>query len=64
MAFRPPNLAIYNYFSVFFISLYKRGLCPKRWKAAILVLLEKPPKRAQEPVSYRPLCLLDTMASQ
>jgi len=36
------------------------GHFPSSWKKARLVLLRKGDKPLQEPLSYRPLCLLDS----
>lgn len=38
----------------------KDGVFPKPWKMARLVLLKKGDKPADQPSSYRPLCMLDT----
>jgi len=37
------------------------GHFPDRWKIQKLVLLPKPGKPPEDPVSYRPICLLDTL---
>lgn len=34
---------------------------PRKWKVARLVLLPKPRKPLEDPSSYRPLCLLNTL---
>ena len=39
-----------------------KGEFPKEWKRANLVLIPKPPKLNTEKKSYRPICLLDSMA--
>lgn len=41
--------------------LLGEGRFPKEWKVARLVLLPKPGKPPEDPSSYRPLCLLDTL---
>lgn len=37
------------------------GTFPERWKIADLVLIPKPGRPLEDPVVYRPLCMLDTM---
>jgi len=37
------------------------GVFPSRWKTQRLVLITKGEKPAEEPSSYRPLCMLDTV---
>jgi len=37
------------------------GVLPSRWKTQRLVLIPKGEKPAEEPSSYRPLCMLDTV---
>lgn len=44
-----------------FNSCFKNGVFPNRWKRQKLVLLRKGEKPLDEPSSYRPLCMLDTM---
>lgn len=39
----------------------RSGTFPKVWKRATLVLIPKPRKNRSSPLSFRPLCLLDTM---
>ena len=42
-------------------TLISEGCFPRQWKTARLVLIPKPGKCPEEPSSYRPLCLLDTV---
>lgn len=42
-------------------GIFKTGIFPTEWKVGRLVLVKKPGKDEEEPTSYRPLCLLDTM---
>ncbi len=39
----------------------KSGVFPTRWKVARLVLLQKPDKPVEDPASFQPLCMLDTV---
>lgn len=39
----------------------KRGVFPKTWKIAKLVLIQKPKKAGDMEAKYRPICLLDVM---
>ncbi|KAJ8917890.1 hypothetical protein NQ315_002582 [Exocentrus adspersus] len=41
---------------------YGHNMFPDDWKTARLVLIPKPRKQGEDASSYRPLCLLDTMA--
>lgn len=49
-----------------FVNVYNQclqnGIFPKVWKRQRLVLLQKPNKPSGEPSSYRPLCMIDTLA--
>ena len=42
-------------------SCLSKGVFPSRWKQQKLVLLRKRKKPRNEPSSYRPICLIDTM---
>lgn len=42
-------------------KLLERGEYPERWKTARIVLIPKPGKPLDNPASYRPLCMLDTL---
>ena len=42
-------------------SCLSKGIFPSRWKEQKLVLLRKEKKPLNEPSSYRPICLIDTM---
>ncbi|KAJ3663067.1 hypothetical protein Zmor_007376 [Zophobas morio] len=42
-------------------NLLREGTFPRQWKTAHLVLVEKPKKNADQPITYRPLCILNTM---
>ena len=42
-------------------KILKSRKFPEIWKKAIVVLLEKPKKKKQDPQTYRPICLLDIM---
>ena len=48
-----------------FVKMYNacilEGVFPDPWKVQRLVLLPKPKKPPEEPSSYRPLCMLDTI---
>ncbi|XP_046666641.1 uncharacterized protein LOC124358384 [Homalodisca vitripennis] len=44
-----------------FTRCLQEGVFPTHWKRQRLVLTLKPGKPAEEPSSYRPLCMLDTM---
>lgn len=49
-----------------FLGIVNRTLtlaeCPKRWKKARLVLVEKPKKSGNEDITtYRPICLINTI---
>lgn len=49
-----------NIFLEIYNNCLSNGIFPKIWKQARLVLMEKPRKRDAS-VTYRPLCLLDTL---
>ena len=44
-----------------FNSCLSEGVFPKRWKKQRLVLLPKGKKAPEDPASYRPICMLDTV---
>lgn len=48
-------------FADLYSTCIREGIFPERWKRQRLVLLLKPGKAPDEPSSYRPLCLLDTV---
>ncbi|KAI5745079.1 hypothetical protein M8J76_008121 [Diaphorina citri] len=54
-------LAEPNLFLKIFNNIMGRGEFPKSWKRARVVLLEKPKKNREDQLSYRPICLLDTL---
>ncbi|CAB0030533.1 unnamed protein product, partial [Trichogramma brassicae] len=49
-----------NIFLQVYTACLRSGIFPSCWKRQRLVLLPKPGKPAEEPSSYRPLCMLDT----
>ncbi|CAB0041984.1 unnamed protein product [Trichogramma brassicae] len=49
-----------NIFLQVYTACLRSGTFPSCWKRQRLVLLPKPGKPAEEPSSYRPLCMLDT----
>ncbi|CAB0044537.1 unnamed protein product [Trichogramma brassicae] len=51
-----------NIFLQVYTACLRSGIFPSCWKRQRLVLLPKPGKPAEEPSSYRPLCMLDTAA--
>lgn len=51
-----PNLLLETY-----NTCLREGVFPKRWKKQKLILLRKGKKPLDEPSSYRPICLLDTL---
>lgn len=55
--------ALINCCSTVFLDVYnwclKSGVFPTLWKRARLVLLEKPKKSPNDPVKYRPICIID-----
>lgn len=56
------KLAVTNfpeYFLQVFNKLMRKNEFPRKWKAAKLVLIEKPKKQELEETKYRPICLLD-----
>ena len=62
-----PNLALktavglcFDSFRRVFTECLRKGYFLARWKSQRLVLMLKPGKPADEPSSYRPLCMLDT----
>ena len=64
-----PNVAmktsVLEFLDMFRTMLQKcleEGHFPDRWKVQKLVLLPKPEKPPGDPSSYRPICLLDTLA--
>ena len=50
-----------NVFADLFNTCMKEGIFPAPWKEQRLVLLPKGKKPPEEPSSYRPLCMLDTV---
>jgi hypothetical protein len=50
------------YFSRVFSDLLKSGSFPMEWKAAKLILIEKPKKDPNEEKKYRPICLINVLA--
>nr|AMS38363.1 hypothetical protein [Bactrocera tryoni] len=48
-------------FAKMYNACIKEEVFPDSWKVQRLVLLPKPKKPPEEPSSYRPLCMLDTM---
>lgn len=62
-----PNVALkaaINAAPEIFLDMYnacrQEGIFPEKWKQQRLVLLHKGKKPPDEPLSYRPLCMLDT----
>lgn len=45
-----------------FNGIMERGVIPKNWKAARVILLRKEGKDTNSPASYRPICILNAVA--
>ncbi|KAH1029328.1 hypothetical protein HUJ05_002587 [Dendroctonus ponderosae] len=43
-----------------FNDCFRKGWFPERWKRSRLVLIEKPRKKQNAEITYRPICLIDT----
>jgi len=48
-------------FLLVFNQCIREAVYPTKWKQANLVLIPKPEKPPEDPSSYRPLCMLDTV---
>ena len=59
LAIKTAALNVPHIFMDTFNACLQEGIFPAQWKAQRLVLLAKGKKPAQEPSSYRPLCMLD-----